>query len=217
MIDVVAHINEIQREVNTGQSGQGEGTSVVLRRRYDAGVDDVWDACTSPERLKRWFVPVSGELKLGGRFQLEGQAGGEILRCEPPKLLRITWVYGDQPPSEVEVRLTPRGDEETLFELEHIAIMAPGMEKYGPGAVGVGWDLGLLGLGLHLAGGTIDNPGEWEQSDEAKEFVTLSSQAWGAAYRRFGASAEEVATAVAETTAFYRGEAVPPETPQGGQ
>ena len=36
-----------------------------------------------------------------------GYAGGEILRCEPPRLLRVTWVMGEGPASEVEVRLAP--------------------------------------------------------------------------------------------------------------
>ena len=26
-------------------------------------VEDVWAACSDPDRLKRWFLPVSGELK----------------------------------------------------------------------------------------------------------------------------------------------------------
>ena len=48
----------------------------------------MWDACTDPERIGRWFLPVSGDLRLGGRYQLEGNAGGEILRCEPPTCSR---------------------------------------------------------------------------------------------------------------------------------
>ena len=34
----------------------------------DAAIDDVWDACTNPERIPRWFLPVSGDLRLGGRY-----------------------------------------------------------------------------------------------------------------------------------------------------
>ena len=59
----------------------------MLRRRYDAAIEDVWDAVTDPDRLKRWFLPISGDLRVGGTFQLEGNAGGEILSCEPPRLL----------------------------------------------------------------------------------------------------------------------------------
>jgi hypothetical protein len=49
----------------------------VLRRTYDAPIEDVWDACSDPDRLKRWFSPVSGDLRLGGRFQIEGNAALE--------------------------------------------------------------------------------------------------------------------------------------------
>lgn len=206
MIDFVNQINAIRREVGTGQLAGAQARSVLLRRRYEATVEDVWDACTSAERISRWFMPVTGDLRLGGRYQLQGNAGGEILRCDAPSLLRLTWVMGEGPPSEVEVRLSAAG-EATEFELEHIAIVDPGMwDQFGPGAVGVGWDLGLLGLALHLAGGAIDNPEEWQTTAEAKDLMTRSSQAWGAAYRAAGADPEQVASAVKQTTAFYTGD-----------
>ena len=31
---------------------------------------DLWEALTSAERIPRWFAPVSGDLRLGGRFQV---------------------------------------------------------------------------------------------------------------------------------------------------
>ena len=55
---------------------------------YDTTLDDLWDACTNAERIPRWFLPVSGELRDGGRYQLEGNAGGTIERCDPPTRLR---------------------------------------------------------------------------------------------------------------------------------
>jgi uncharacterized protein YndB with AHSA1/START domain len=208
MKDILRELDAIQRETGSRPFGAGEGHTIVLRRRYDASIDDVWDAITNPDRITRWFLPVTGDLRLGGNYQLKGNAGGEILRCEPPKLLKVTWVYGVQPsdtdPSEVEVRLSPADDGETALELEHVAVVDPEFwDKYGPGAVGVGWDGALLGLGLHLAGGTIDNPEAWEASAEAREFMTASSKAWGAAFEKSGASSAEVAAAVENTTNFY--------------
>jgi hypothetical protein len=29
--------------------------------------------------------------------QLRGNAGGDILRCNPPRLLRVPWVHGEVP------------------------------------------------------------------------------------------------------------------------
>lgn len=199
-------IHETQREVGTGRIAEAECRTVVLRRRYTAPVEDVWDACTDPERISRWFLPITGELRLGGKYQLEGNAGGEILRCEPPRMLRATWVMGEGPPSEVEVRLTAAGDTGTVFELEHIAVVDPTLwQQYGPGAVGVGWDLSLLGLSLHLRGVHIADPDAWQQSAAAKDFMTRSSQAWAAAHEASGTPPTEAASAARETTAFYTG------------
>jgi uncharacterized protein YndB with AHSA1/START domain len=208
MSDFVDQINDIHRKVGTRDVEGQEARTVLLRRKYDAAVEDVWDACTDPERISRWFLPVSGDLKLGGRYQLQGNAGGEILSCEPPRLLKVSWEMGESPGfSEVEVRLTPEGEEETLFELEHVAVVPPEFwDQFGPGAVGVGWDLTVLGLGLHLAGVSIGDPREWETSDEARECMTRSSDAWGEAYAASGAPEDVVLAVVRSTTAFY----VPP-------
>ena len=74
----------------------------------------------------------------------------------------MTWVYGPAPEpgaaSEVEIRLSPEGEDRTAFDFAHTAIVPDEMwDEYGPGAVGVGWDGGLLGLGLHLRGGSIED------------------------------------------------------------
>jgi uncharacterized protein YndB with AHSA1/START domain len=125
MIDIVSQINDTHREVGSRRLPAGEGRTVLLRRRYDAPIEEVWNACTDPDRINRCFLPVTGDLRLGGTYQLKGNAGGEILRCEPPRLLKVTWVFGDNPASEVEVRLSPGAGGETLFELEHAAVVDP--------------------------------------------------------------------------------------------
>ncbi|HEX9338893.1 MAG TPA: SRPBCC family protein [Pseudonocardiaceae bacterium] len=200
MIDIVDELNHAHREAVAGDS-----TSVLLRRDFDATVEDVWDACTDPTRISRWFLPVTGEFTVGGHYQLVEHAGGEILRCEAPRLLRVTWVFGDLPPSEVEVRLSPAATDRTLFELEHSRITEPAKwERFGPGAVGVGWDLLLLGLRFHLADPTAEKP-DPRSIPGLLDFITGSSTAWGAAYEKSGATPDQAASAVANTTAFYTG------------
>jgi uncharacterized protein YndB with AHSA1/START domain len=209
MIDIVREIESVQREVGSGRIAAGEGRAVRLRRTYDAPLDEVWDALTNPERIGRWFLPISGDYRVGGRYQFEGNAGGEIVECDRPHRLRVTWVYGETGSpadvSEVEVRLAAAGAEATVFELEHTAVVPDEMwAEYGPGAVGVGWDGGLLGLSLHLrTGRTVDDPLAWQLSPEGREFNQRSSAAWGEANRAAGADPEAVARAVANTTAFY--------------
>jgi len=206
MIDNNYSIQDTHRTVGTGRITAGEGPTVLLRRTYPAPVEDVWDACTSAERISRWFMPVTGDFHPGGKYQLQGNAGGEILRCEAPNLLRVTWIFGDNPPSEVELRLSPDPGGGTVFELEHTAVVDPAFwARFGPGAVGVGWDLALLGLDLHLSGGKRDEAEvqRWLQAADGKAFISASSEAWGAAFQASGATAGEAASAVQHTTAFY--------------
>jgi uncharacterized protein YndB with AHSA1/START domain len=208
MIDIHAPIRDTHRAVGAGRIAAGEARTVLLRRTYPAPPEEVWDACTSADRIARWFLPVTGDLRAGGKYQLEGNAGGEILRCEPPHLLRVTWLFGGSPPAEVELRLSPAPGGGTVLELEHTAVVDPAFwARFGPGAVGVGWDLALLGLGVHLSGGVRDGAEvqRWLQSPDGRGFASASSEAWGAAYIAGGAEAAEAASAVRNTTAFYTG------------
>ena len=209
MIDVVQQINAVRRQVGKRVLETGEARTLVVSQSYPATVEDVWDACTNPERIPRWFLPISGELKLGGHYQLEGNAGGVIERCDPPKGFAATWEYGGEM-SWIEVRLTADGGERTRFELEHIALVDDERwAEFGPGAAGVGWDLGLIGLTLHLEGGAASvDPKQveaWSASDEGKQFITLSSEQWGEANVAAGFGEEEAALAAGRTTAFYTG------------
>lgn len=211
MSDLTDDIDAVERTTGQGRIPAGDGRTVVLRREYRASVEDVWDAITNADRMTRWFLPVTGELRLGGHYQLAGNAGGDILRCEPPTLLAVTWVYGENPTpgdvSEVAVRLSPTGNDQTLLELEHTAVTdADRWSTYGPGAVGVGWDLALLGLAMHLRGEQIEDKDAWGESEQARQLMTASAHAWGAALAATGATAEAVATATRNTTEFY----VPP-------
>ena len=141
MIDMTREIAAVQRDVASGRLAGTDARTVRLSRTYDAPIDDVWDALTNPERIGRWFLPISGDYRVGGRYQFEGNAGGTILSCERPERLRATWEFGDPsgPPSEVEVRLTPAGEGTTTLVLEHKAVVPDEMwDQFGPGAVGVG-------------------------------------------------------------------------------
>jgi uncharacterized protein YndB with AHSA1/START domain len=185
-----------------------EGRVVVASRTYDTTVEDLWDALTSKERIPRWFLPVSGDLRLGGRYQLEGNAGGTITRCEPPRVVGVTWEYGGQL-SWVEVRLEPAGAEKTHLELEHIAHVPDELwDQFGPGAVGVGWDMALAGLATHIETGEANDPKAamaWLGSDDGKQFVHRSSDDWRRASVAAGTDEAAASAAAARTTAAYTG------------
>jgi uncharacterized protein YndB with AHSA1/START domain len=206
MIDVAHEINGAQRQVGTRVLEAGEARTVAISRAYDASVEDVWDAVTNPERIPRWFLPVSGELRVGGRYQLEGNAGGTIERCDPPHSFSATWEYGGEV-SWIELRLTAEHENRTRFVLEHIAhVDDERWAQFGPGAVGVGWDLALRGLALHLESGNRVDPDEamaWTATEEGKQFIARSSEAWGSASIAAGTDEAAAQGAAERTTAFY--------------
>src|SRR5262249_3015298 len=133
VIDILEHINAVQREV----SRTGETVTVRMRRTYRAGPEELWDALTDPERMRRWFCPVTGDFKVGGTFQLEHNAGGEILECEPPKRFKVT--FGG-PTSLLELRLVAGAGASTELELEHSMSEPPAPGGSGALWVGPGWD-----------------------------------------------------------------------------
>jgi uncharacterized protein YndB with AHSA1/START domain len=183
-----------------------DGTTVSLTRAYDAPVEDVWDACTNPERIPRWFLPVSGELREGGRFELHGNASGTIESCDPPHGFTATWEFGGQV-SRIELRLEPAGDG-TRFTLLHSVPEDDHWRRFGPGAVGVGWDLGLWGLGRHIeSGAAVDREAaaSWMASADGREFVTTSGRSWGEAHAAAGADADTARAAADATVAAYTG------------
>lgn len=207
--DLLDELAAVHRTMGAGTVPAGEAYTVELRRRYDAAIDDVWDAITDPDRLRRWLRPVTGDLRQGGAYELEGGEHGEILLCEPPRRLKVSWLYGpdadDWPgTSEVEVRLTPGDAGDTGLELVHAAVVGePSFPTYGPGAGGVGWDLALLALARLLTGDPVADHDGFERSPEAREFSRRSAAAWGEAHLAAGGDPEHVAAAVGATTAFY--------------
>jgi uncharacterized protein YndB with AHSA1/START domain len=198
MIDIPSQLAAIYREVGERQAGEAVG--VLMRRTYGAVIEDVWNAVTDPERMRRWFLPVSGDLRVGGSFQLEGNAGGEILTCEPPRLLRVS--FGG-PTSIVELRLTASGDE-TVLELEHTVPMEIARNAAGALYVGPGWDGALMGLDLYLRGEAPDDPAAMASSLEVQEFSKQSAQAWSTAVESSGAAGDdEIAAATQASIAHF--------------
>ena len=176
--DVIDKIGAVRREVRTCERDGRPARAVVAERTYDTTVDDMWDAITNPERIPRWFLPVSGELKLGGRYQLEGNAGGEVTTCEPPTHLAVTWEFGEAV-TWLDVRLSEAPEGGTRLRLEHVAPVDDlgHWDQFGPGAVGIGWDLGLLGLAEYI------RTGEAVTGDPTGATIGAGASTWPAAAR----------------------------------
>ena len=107
------------RSLTTVELAGRPARRAVIVRSFPTDPADLWSALTDPERVPRWFLPISGDLRVGGRYQLEGNAGGTVEECEPPRRLRVTWEFGDGDPTWVTLTLAPDGAA-TRLELEHV-------------------------------------------------------------------------------------------------
>lgn len=212
-MDVSTQVTTVRRTVGTRTIEAGEARVVTLSRSYPTDAADLWEACTSAERLPRWFAPVHGELRLGGKYQVEGNASGTVLTCEPPRSFTATWEFGGGV-SWIELEVTSEGPESARMTLDHIALVGDEMwPQYGPGAVGVGWDLALLGLAIHLDTGE-SVPAEfkddqWATTGAGREYIRDAGEGWYAAQVASGEDSATARTAADNTIAFYRGEAPP--------
>jgi uncharacterized protein YndB with AHSA1/START domain len=215
-VDVNRTIGAVSRKLSSRNVGGASARVILVSRTYTAWPEELWDALTNPERIPLWFLPIRGDLRLGERYQLEGNAGGEILECDPQRSFRITWeMHGHV--SWVGVRLSKDDLAGTRLEIEHAAHVPDEMwDQFGPGAVGVGWEQALLGLEQHFAVGAPVDPQEavrWLSSNEGRDFVQQSSDAWCAASVAAGTDPVAATAAAARTTAAYTGDAPAPAEP----
>ena len=206
MFDVSQQINAVRRQVGDRALEAGMARTVTVSQSYATDIDDLWDAVTSAERIPRWFLPVEGELKVGGRYQLVGNAGGTVQRCDPPRGFDATWEFGGSI-SWIEVRLTPEGDGHTRFELAHIVHVDDHWNQFGPGAVGIGWDLAIMGLARYFGPDAL-SPAEgpaWVASEEGRQFMLSSSQEWLAAHIASGEDPDTAKGQAERVIAAYTG------------
>ncbi len=94
--------------------GAANSSSTILRlsRVFDAPIERVFEAWTSPAELMAWFGPegcvvdsVEADLRVGGCYSIDMTVpGGEkvhhfgvYLEVDPPERLVFTWVLSDQP------------------------------------------------------------------------------------------------------------------------
>lgn len=148
-----------------------------------------------------------GDLALGGRYALtKSGTQGDILECEPPRHLGITWEY-QRNISYVEIDLIPVGKERTVLQLTHHCPPDDHWETYGPAATGVGWEESLRDLSLYLAGGGLDEMEAFTSTPEGQQLTRRVADAWGRADQESGTPEIAAETRARRTAAFYLGSA----------
>jgi uncharacterized protein YndB with AHSA1/START domain len=132
-----------------------DSTTLRLERTFDAPAQDVFDAWTNPEVLRRWWVanptwrtPVADvDLRVGGSYRLsmeDPDAGtvhtvrGEYREVCPPERLVYSWCWEEDEGrtghvSTVTVDFLAEG-ERTMVVLEHSGLESPeSRERHGHG------------------------------------------------------------------------------------
>jgi uncharacterized protein YndB with AHSA1/START domain len=180
MTDLASWVGSIHRKVSAEDTDAGRARSVLLRHTFQAPVHDVWAAVTEPRKIAEWFYPVSGDLRVGGKYQLEGNASGEIRRCDKPNALALTWDFGGGS-TDLAVTLTPEGGNATVLELVHTAVLpfddatwVAGLGQFAPG-----WDHTCYRLDRYLAGSLPPGGNPGEMSPEEQRVWELAANAWG--------------------------------------
>ncbi len=195
----------VTRELRTGERDGAPTRIAVARREYPATPDELWSALTDPERIPRWFLPVTGDLRVGGRYALEGNASGTVESCDAPRSFAITWEMMGAP-SWVTVALAPTASG-TELELVHEAhVPEEFWSIYGPGAVGIGWDGALMGLGLHLSSGATVTGADADAlptTDEGRAFYRAAADGWTDAAIAAGEDPDAMRAAGESAYAFY--------------
>lgn len=130
--------------------------AVRVEQAYDTDLDDLWDACTNPERLQRWIATVTGDLRIGGTVHLSLTSAwtgpGRIEVCDAPRHLLLTMEPDTDEEAELEAWLSEDGGQTRLVVEER------GLPLNRLPLHGAGWQAHLDDLAHALAG----RPSEWE-------------------------------------------------------
>lgn len=119
----------------------GDRGALRFERRLKTTPEDAWSVVSDPERIARWYAPVTvdgaGDGSSWRTFWDDGReyAEGVIVRCEPPRLVEVTWTATDDvDPTEslLRVTLSPEGAG-VLLILEHEGLVPADLVQYGAG------------------------------------------------------------------------------------
>jgi uncharacterized protein YndB with AHSA1/START domain len=85
---------------------------------YDTDIVDLWQACTTPERLTRWIARVDGDLRVGSTFQAvftsSWSGAVRIEVCEAPHHLLLTMEPDTADEGQLEAWLSEEGAQTRL-------------------------------------------------------------------------------------------------------
>jgi uncharacterized protein YndB with AHSA1/START domain len=126
-------------------------TAMEVRReaRFEASVDELWEAITDQRMLAEWLAddvelePVPGA---DARFEVDGEERrGLVLRVEDERSIAWTWARPGDAPSEVELTIDAVADGASRLVVVERATASAAAPR------GLAWDHRLIGLTRALA------------------------------------------------------------------
>jgi uncharacterized protein YndB with AHSA1/START domain len=132
---------------------------------FDTDIDDLWEACTNPDRLARWVAKVSGDLRVGGViravFTSTWTGPGRIDVCEKPHHLLVTTEPDTDDEAQIEAWLSAEGPKTRLVVEER------GLPRESLHFFGAGWQAHLEDLARSLGGDATADPESWTEETPA--------------------------------------------------
>lgn len=168
----------------TGKRETRDGREMlVIERRFSASLEDVWAACTEPDRMVRWIGTWTGDPATGAvTFWMTAEGEDvpaevwDVERCEPPRALRLRSREA-QPFSEdssgpavhwiLQLDLAEEAGTTTLTVAQDVYHAELGSEMVAN--VGTGWDYYLDRLGAHVAGAPVEAV-EWDDYEPGSAY-----------------------------------------------
>jgi uncharacterized protein YndB with AHSA1/START domain len=151
--------------------------TVQFERLLPGPIERAWSYIVDSEKRSLWLSSGPIEPRVGGRVEMtwdnskladvyentppeyqndcDGNVTGEVLVCDKPRLLTMTWGHKGSEPSEVTFELTPQG-QQVLLTLTHRRLKREEM-----GAAAPGWHTHLDLLAEQLSG--RPNPPFWSK------------------------------------------------------
>ena len=144
-----------------------ESRSIVVEKVLAYAPERIWQTLTRSDRIAKWLMPNDFEAEVGRRFTFrtrpigdwDGVVRCEVLECDPPRLLRYSWIGGsDSNPaqgsrlhSEVTWTLTPV-EGGTHVKMVHDGFVLPG-NQLAFDAMSPGWGRVMDGVARVTAEG----------------------------------------------------------------
>lgn len=142
--------------------------AVRVEQVYDTDIHDLWEACTTPERLARWIAQVTGDLRVGGNVELTFTSTwtgpARIEACDAPHHLLLVTEPGADDEAQLEAWLTEEGDK-TRLVVEERGLPIASLHFHG-----AGWQTHLEDLGRSLALGGSAHPAGWSASKSSPDW-----------------------------------------------